>query len=86
MIQINDKYQIQEEYIDYSIWEKNKKGKLVCKGYYKTLSEAVRAILNREAHNSTANNLVSLEKAIQRLENIEKRYSELSIKIAKRLE
>ena len=78
MIQVNDKYQIREEIIDVSIWEKNTKGKYVCKGYYKGLSEAVRAIINREAHNSTLNNVVSLETAISRLEGIETRYNKLA--------
>jgi len=78
MIQVNEKYQIREEMIDLSIWEKNSKGKFICKGYYKSLSQAVRAIINREAHNSTINNLVSLETAITRLEGIENRYNELA--------
>lgn len=49
MITVGDKYQIKEEMIDYSIWERNSKGKFVHKGYYKSLSDACRAILNREA-------------------------------------
>ncbi len=85
MIKVNDKYQIKEEIVDYSIWERNHKGKLICKGYYRTLSEAVRAIVNREAQHSTANVLVDLESAISRLQRIEESYNRLAEKISEGL-
>ncbi len=85
MIKVNDKYQIKEEIVDYSIWERNNKGKLICKGYYRTLSEAVRAIINREAQHSTANVLVDLESAISRLQRVEESYNRLAEKISEGL-
>lgn len=86
MITVTEKYQIKEEMIDYSLWERNSKGKLIHKGYYKDLSDVVRAILKREAHNSSMNVLIDLEQALTRLEGIEKRYIELAETLAKELE
>ena len=85
MIQVNDKYQIREEIIDYSIWEKNSKGRYCSKGYYKNLSEAVRAILNREAHNSSINVSIDLETAVTRLEKVADRYDQLAKEIGEKL-
>ena len=90
MIEVNEKYRIKEEIVDYSIWEKEKdrgkkKGKFICKGYYKTLSEAVQAILYREAQHSTANVQVDLESAISRLQRVEESYRELAKRITEGL-
>ena len=84
MIQVGDKYQIREEVIDYSVWEKNEKNKIAykCVGYYKNLKSSVRAILEREAHNSTINELTTLKEAITRLERVAEIYEGIAKQIA----
>ena len=93
MIKVTDKFYIQEELMDYSVKKvtpnsKNKSARIPHSnlGYYKDIPSCLRAIIERQQHECTANEVVTIEQAIERFEDINRANRELVENWAKKIE